>query len=701
MQFNGSPIYYSLSLTNAIDSHTLTVTLDTPVMDVLHLMAQVRSSCPVNSWDEVPEAGGIAYSLQPVKRTSCALIMEESQLVGIFTERDIVRLTAAGMDFNGVRVAQVMTQPVITLSESDSQDIFTALSMFRQHRIRHLPILDHFGQLMGVLSPKSIRASMQPANLLTRLWSVGDVMTTQVIHAPLTTSVLNLAQLMAEYRVSCVVITKIKEKNIFKLGHSPQNLLMPLGIVTEGDLVQFQALELNLSQMQAQEVMSSPLFCLSSSDSLWSAHQQMQQHHVRRLIVTGSDEELLGIVSETSLLSVLGSTEMYGVIEELQQAIDERTAELREANARLQREIFSRTLAEVELQKAHDKLKIQVEERTAELKAANELLKSDIAERQKIEAALRYSEAELREKANQLERTLHELQRTQATLIQKEKMSSLGQLVAGLAHEINNPISFIHGNLPYASQYVRELLDLVHLYQQYYPQPAAEIETRAQEIDLSFLLDDLVRILLSMQRGVERIQLLVSSLQNFVRLDQAEMKPVDLHEGIDSTLLILQNRLKQTPDHPGILVIKEYGDLPLVECYAGEINQVFINVLSNAIDALEGTYPVCCPSPCIRIRTEVIVGSPLENHSIQNQQSDNSVWVAIQIADNGPGMTEAVRQKLFDPFFTTKPVGKGTGLGLSISYQIVVEKHGGQLKCISAPGQGTEIAIEIPIGQKG
>jgi len=701
MQLNGAPPY-SLSLKSAIDSQTLRVTLNTPVIDVLHLMAQMRSSCPVDTSPGLLQTD--VTSLQAFRRASCALVMDDSQLVGIFTQRDIVRLTAAGTNFQGVKVADVMSSPVIRLTDSDSQDIFAALSVFRQYRIRHLPVLDSQGQVMGLLTPKSIRASIQPANLLTRLWSVGDVMSTQVIHAPMATSVLNLAQLMAEYRVSCVVITKIEENNSLEVGNQSPNYIVPVGIVTEGDIVQFQALELNLSQMQAQEVMSTPLFCLSPSDSLWIAHQQMQQRHVRRLVIKGVQGELLGIVSQTSLLKVLGATEMYGVIEELQQAVDERTTELREANQRLQREIFSRTLAEVELQKAHDDLKRLVEERTAELKAANELLKRDIVKRQKVEEALRRREVELQEQAAQLEATLHQLRYTQASLIQAEKMSSLGQLVAGIAHEINNPISFIHCNLPYASQYARDLLDVVHLYQKYYPLSVSEIQVRADEIDLNFVLEDLLKLLSSMQIGAERIRQIVLSLRNFALLDQAEMKPVNLHEGIDSTLSLLQNRLKPTLEHPGILVIKEYGDLPLVECYAGQLNQVFMNVLNNAIDALERSYPTFCSAPCIRIRTELIEG--LGGYAIANQsrqKSSHSIskfpWLAIRILDNGPGMTEDVRRKLFDPFFTTKPVGQGTGLGLSISYQIVVEKHGGQFKCISALGQGTEVVIEIPIRQ--
>ena len=281
----------------------------------------------------------------------------------------------------------------------------------------------------------------------------------------------------------------------------------------------------------------------------------------------------------------------------------------------------------------------------------------------------------------ELEQALLELKRTQSQLVQSEKMSSLGQLVAGVAHEITNPIRFVAGNVGHAIQYTDELLNLLRLYAKHYPHPLPEIQEEAEAIDVEFLIEDFPKLLVSMKMGADRIVEIVQSLRTFSRFDEATMKLIDIHKGIDSTLLILQNRLKCKAGHPEITVVKEYGNLPLVKCYPGQMNQVFMNILTNAIDALDD-YKQDHPNT-ITIHTEVLD----ENH------------IVIRIKDNRPGMTENVKAQLFDPFFTTKPIGKGTGLGLSISYQIVVEKHNGQLKCISAPGEETEFLIEIPIRQ--
>ncbi|MBW4541544.1 MAG: sensor histidine kinase [Myxacorys chilensis ATA2-1-KO14] len=309
--------------------------------------------------------------------------------------------------------------------------------------------------------------------------------------------------------------------------------------------------------------------------------------------------------------------------------------------------------------------------------------------RQVIEE-LKDSQRALEEQRRELEQMLIDLNRVHAQLVQTEKMSSLGQLVAGVAHEINNPVNFIYGNLSHVEEHAQNLLDFLQLYQNSYPNPTAEIEAKAEAIDLEFVQEDLPKILDSMQLGTDRIRQIVLSLRNFSRMDEAEYKAVDLHKGIDSTLLILQHRLKGEPKHSAIALTKNYGDLPLVECYVGPLNQVFMNILANAIDALEEVNVD---------RTDRGIQDQSNRITICTKVVDTQ-WVQVTISDNGPGIPEAIQQKIFDPFFTTKPIGKGTGMGMSISYQIVTEKHGGKLECLSSAATGTEFVIQIPIKQQ-
>ncbi|MFS8117635.1 MAG: PAS domain S-box protein [Microcoleus sp.] len=323
---------------------------------------------------------------------------------------------------------------------------------------------------------------------------------------------------------------------------------------------------------------------------------------------------------------------------------------------------------------------------TGELLALEGLI-TDISEQKRSEAALLRSQTELTQQKIQLENTLHELQQTQAVLIHTEKMSTLGQMVAGVAHEINNPVSSVCGNLVHVGHYTEDLLNLLDMYQEHCPQPPTAIQDKIEDIELEFLLEDLPKAMSSMQIGADRIREIVRSLRNFSRKDDSQMTKVNLHEGIEGTLLILQSRLRARGNYPEIAVIKDYGNLPLVECYSGKINQVFMNLIGNAIDAIEeynagrSIAEAKANRSKIKIRTEV-----------QNSKA------IIRISDNGPGMPEEVCQQLFEAFFTTKPAGKGTGLGLSISYK-VIEEHGGMLSCVSAPGQGAEFIIEMPIEQ--
>ncbi|MEO1374109.1 MAG: GAF domain-containing protein [Cyanobacteria bacterium J06635_10] len=282
-----------------------------------------------------------------------------------------------------------------------------------------------------------------------------------------------------------------------------------------------------------------------------------------------------------------------------------------------------------------------------------------------------------------LAQTLKELQNTQTQLIQSEKMAGLGQLVAGVAHEINNPVNFIYGNLSHIDDYVKDLSGILGLYRNAYPHPESHIQEQATTIDLNYILEDLPKVINSMKIGAERISSLILSLRTFSRLDEAEMKPVDIHEGIESTIMILQHKIKENPNFPGIEVVKEYGKLPQVECYAAQLNQVFMNILSNAIDALETKFKnhESEDNPQILIITESV----------------NEKYISICISDNGCGIPSEILSRIFDPFFTTKEPGKGTGLGLSISYQIIVDKHKGKFECDSQVGEGSAFRIEIPI----
>lgn len=308
---------------------------------------------------------------------------------------------------------------------------------------------------------------------------------------------------------------------------------------------------------------------------------------------------------------------------------------------------------------------------------------------------IRNLQTKLQNRNLELQHTLSTLRTTQAQLIQQEKLAGLGQIVAGIAHEFNNPANFISGNLSPALKYVQELVALVDLYQREYPNPSPAIQQAIEEIDLKFLLPDLRKLTNSMQRGVDRIRSIVLALRIFSHLDESEIKAIDLHRNIDSTLLLLQYRLRATEDRPEIQVIKQYSILPPLTCYASQLNQVFFNLLDNAIDALETRLQVV-PSSEQPTDQAIAPATAPPTIWIRTQRTPEGA-IVITIEDNGCGMTEAVQAHLYEPFFTTKPVGQGVGLGLSTSYQIIVEKHQGQIQCHSTPRQGTRFTIELPL----
>ncbi|WP_353932140.1 ATP-binding protein [Okeanomitos corallinicola TIOX110] len=334
-----------------------------------------------------------------------------------------------------------------------------------------------------------------------------------------------------------------------------------------------------------------------------------------------------------------------------------------------------------------------------------EELGQEIQRRKQAEEALskvnHELESRVEERTTALMETLNELQRTQAQLIQSEKMSSLGQIVAGVAHEINNPVNFINGNIPHLEQYIKTLLNFVEKYREYYPDTAPELQYLRKIMHIDFIVEDINKILTSMKFGTHRIQSIVKLLRNFSRLDEAESKKVDIHEGIDSTLMMLSHRLQgRHYQYPEIHVIKEYGELPKITCYPSKLNQVFMNIINNSIDAIEdlvisghwlksrlqktGNVTEKIQPPTICITTKLI---------------DNN-WIEINIIDNGLGIEPELQNQIFNPFFTTKPVGKGTGLGLAISYQVIVEEHDGYLTCQSIPQKETKFTIKIPVDNR-
>ncbi len=375
-----NPLVDLPTLDRIIDRSPLTISPDRMAIDAVALMSQVNgSNC------DLPNTGlqSNSDSYSPTK-ASYVLVVEGTKLLGILTERDIVKLAATGMELSGVTVAEVVVQPTISIRESDAQNVFTTLSLFRQHDIRHLPVLDDRDRLAGIITQGSISQALKPVNLL-KCRTVVDSMTTEVVQAPANVSVLSLAQLMVDRCVSCVAIVE----------RDAENRIVPVGIITERDIVQFQVLELDLERIQAQTVMSTPLFCLSPADSLWSANAEMQRRHVRRLVVAGERGDLAGIITQTSLLQVFDPIEMSGVVEVLQERLEERLTELEQINQQLQTEVVARQQTEEVLRQTQDQLERRVEERTAELLRANALLQQEISDRKQAEDELHRKQKEL------------------------------------------------------------------------------------------------------------------------------------------------------------------------------------------------------------------------------------------------------------------------------------------------------------------
>lgn len=690
----------SIFLESTLDRLPQLVTPESSVREIIDKISHLYASCSLflsTKSPDLPDSPGANIASGYVLVVSpSALKLEPNQLkiseiLGIVTVPDIVRAIAQKQNLNNLRIADVMNQKFITVNQSDVENIFQVANLWREKGNDPVLLSDTSGFFLGAIAPCPMVKQLESGENWLKLASVKNVCTNQVIQANLTNSLESIAQILVINQANYVLLFENLNTQIEAIAQ-PEHIPTPLGIVTDQDIVNYWTIGLNLSTIKAKSVIDRSLPAIDPEASLWSAQKSMEQWQTSALIVSSDRGEFMGVIDRASWLKTLDPGEMYRTMVQLQQNLESKTEALDRTNTDLQEEIVKRKNAENNLEIIQKNLASNVAECTDELKVANEQLKQEILRQQEVEAALRKSEAQSREQARQLEIAIEKLQKTQAKLIQMEKMSGLGQLVAGIAHEINNPINFIYGNITHATTYITDILKLLDLYQKTYPNSSEEIEEIIEEIELDFLMKDLPKLLHSMQAGAERIRQIVQSLRNFSRLDEAAVKEVDLHEGLESTLMILQHRLKGKLGKPNIEIYKDYGNLPKVECHPSLLNQVFMNLLNNALDALENKEAPQLIT--IKTRAFTIESCPLESHLDPEGAKE---YVRISIIDNGRGMDEMVQKRLFEPFFTTKPVGKGTGLGLSISYQIVVEKHYGRLDVISAPDEGTELIIEIPV----
>ncbi len=722
-QPNLNPI--DLPSLDRVTERPVTVAPDTLVVDAIHLMSQARSHNGDLSISELSR-------FNPPSQTSrsCILIVSNTELLGIFTERDVVKITAAEIDLSQVKISEVMTKKVITLRESSSQNILTALAFFKQHQIRHLPILNDQGQLVGIVTPNSIRQVLQPVNLL-KLRRVTEVMVQDVIHTHTTTSVLKVTRLMADHNVSCVVIVAEKSESEESKAYTDTLDVTPVGIVTERDIVQFRSLHLNLDQTNAQTVMSTPLFLLRPTDSLWVAHQEMQARLVRRLVVAGERGNLLGIVTQTNLLQVLDPLEMVHVIDILQQQVEEQTTELKQVNQ--------------QLHQAQNNLEKRVAERTAELAQANTQLQQEINERK------------------QVEKELHAMSKSLESAVEGiSQLDTQGRYIA-----VNNSYARIVGFQP-EEMIGRDWQRTVHpddqekmsaAYEQMLADGKVEVEAKGVRKDGSIFYKQLVMVKaydqqeqfighycfakdITEKKQLEAQYLRAQRLENIgilaggiahdlnniltpilaisqllpitlPNLDEPNQRMLDILEantkrGADLVKQILSFARGTEEQHTLVQVMHLLLDIEqiargtfpksikiqrniadnlwTVAADPTQLHQVFMNLVVNAHDAMPngGTLSISAENLFID-----------EQYAKMNIEAKVGPHIAIAVADTGVGISPEIISQIFDPFFTTKEVGKGTGLGLSTVLSII-KKHDGFLEVHSEVGKGSCFKVYLP-----
>ena len=673
-----------------------------------------------------------AIATMSYSRTSYTLIVENNKLIGIFTERDVVKLTASKNSLEGVAISQVMTQVLITITLLEAGDIYSVLALFRSSQIRHLPIVDEQGYPIGVVTPDSLRQVLKPTDLL-QMGRVGEIMTTAVITAPANASVFEVAQQMATNRKSCIVICQSGGYSEAIANGKP---LKPIGIITEKDLVKFTATGLDIAQISAEKVMSSPLLPVQLNTTLWHTHEMMQKYKIRRLVVVDTDGYLVGIVTQSTLLYAIDPIEMYATVEILQQTIAEKTQELRTVNEQMQQ-------AEEKLRQLNENLEEQIKHQTLELRQANTQLKQEICDRTEAEAEVRRLNAELEQRVQErtaqlaasnqeLALVLTNLQAAQQELIHSEKMAALGQLIAGVAHEINTPLAAIRSSVQNILEFFTDNLERLPRFfqelslerQQYFftllqkstqqadtlsskekrqLKKALQRQLEAQEIaeadSLACTLADIgigaeiepflpllkaadsqtilqaayqfatvQKSTRTIATATERAAKIVFALKSYGRYDNSgEKVSANIAEGIETVLTLYHYQIKQ-----GVEVVRNYDpNLPYILCYPDELNQVWTNLLYNALQAMNyrGTL------------------------HIEVKQQEQSLLVSI--IDTGKGIPPEIMPRIFEPFFTTKAPGEGSGLGLDIVKKII-DKHQGEIQVESWSGK-TRFTVVLPL----
>jgi PAS domain S-box-containing protein len=722
-------------LDQVVERSPLTVTPDTIIIDALTLMHElVSESCKLSPTN-------LNWSLSCSDDSNCILVVEDGRLLGIFTERDVVKLTAAGVDLSSAKISEVMAREIITLTESESENALTALALLRRYCIRHLPVVNVQGQLVGIITTSSIDKALQPANLL-KIRRVAEAVTPQVIHARSNTNILSLTQLMTDYNVGYVIITEVKNPELRQVDDNLH--LMPVGIITERDIVRFHLNQVDLVTKQAKDVMSTPLFCLRSEDSLWLAHQEMQNRGVRRLVVVGEQGELQGIVTQTSLLQVLDPVEMASVINVLQQKVEVQTAQLKQVNQQLQQEIIQRQQIENALRHLQEKLEKGVAQRTVELSNKTALLIQEIEIRRQAEEKIREQAALLNvatdaifvrnfneqiifwnqgaeniygwkaeevigknpneilyKDTSQLEVALKKVVEYGSWQGELQKITKDGKNVTIASRwtlvrdELGQPKSIltVDTDITEKKQLESQFLRVQRL---------ENLGTLAGGIahDLNNILTPILAIAqllpLTLQNLDERNRQMLRILEvNTKRGSDLVQQILSFARGVEGKRAILQVRhiiseVEQIikGSFPKLIEVKKNipRDLWTVSADATQLHQVFMNLCVNARDAMPN-------GGILNISAENLYID--ENYAKMNVEAKVGSYVVVTISDTGVGISPKIIDKIFDPFFTTKKLGEGTGLGLSTVIGII-KNHGGFINVYSEIDKGTSFKVYLP-----